>query len=207
MLWTNLKEHRLKALFCTEWSPWKVLEFVQKGYKPWLNRAFPEVHSQILTGTTWSTYKKYLHRWLISGYRWWILRVSGVVWFCLRKTRLDTPCCYSWWFKTTWHPPHGAVLSGPGALKFFFLASTSVASMVSYFQGFSDGGGIRLQIADLISSSQWAFLFPVPWLLQSCIQKLPASLIFSSIAFCIFVVNWRVIWVLIFFILVQYLSR
>lgn len=111
MLWTNLKEHRLKAPFCTEWSPWKVLEFVQKGYKPWLNRAFPEVHSQVLTGTTWSTYKKYLHRWLISGYRWWILRVSGVVWFCLRKTRLDTACCYSWWLKTTWHPPHGAVLS------------------------------------------------------------------------------------------------
>ena len=37
---------------------------------------------------TWTTYTWYLNRWLASGYRWWILRVSEVVWFCLRRTRL-----------------------------------------------------------------------------------------------------------------------
>lgn len=57
-------------------------------------RAFPDVHSQVLTGTTWTTCTKYLNRWSASGYRWWILRVSGVVWFCLRRTRLDTLCWY-----------------------------------------------------------------------------------------------------------------
>ena len=48
MLWKNCKRRRLKALFCTEWSPWKTdnvpLKVVEKslnylfkeGYEPWI---------------------------------------------------------------------------------------------------------------------------------------------------------------------------
>ena len=58
----------------------------------------PSIKPWVLTGTT---YTKYLNRWSDSRYRWWILRVSGVVWFCLRRTRLNTLCWYSRWFETT----------------------------------------------------------------------------------------------------------
>ena len=51
-----------------------------------------------------------LNRWLASGYHWWSHRVSWVVWFCLRRTRLDTLCWCSRWSETTMPRPHEALL-------------------------------------------------------------------------------------------------
>ena len=44
------------------------------------------------------------------------------------------------WSTFTFFHQNLVTLSGPGVLQFFFLARTFVASTVSRFQGFSDGG-------------------------------------------------------------------
>ena len=48
MLWKFFKRHRLKALFCTEWSPWKIGNVSLKAFEKSLNFLFRKKGTQTL---------------------------------------------------------------------------------------------------------------------------------------------------------------
>jgi len=120
-----------------------ILRVCPSGLHP-LNHAFPDAHSQARTGTTWTTYTKYLNWWSDS----WLSPVNSpgfgssvvlpsekqaeysMLVFAMVWNDIATPS----WSTFAFFHQNLVSLSGPRALQFFFLASTFVA----------DGGGTRL---------------------------------------------------------------